>query len=200
MGSFLLTETVDRRPEIGLDSYDRFFPNQDTVPNGGFGNLIALPLQKKPREHGNSIFVDENFIPYNDQWAFLSSVERMKASAIEMLVEDAARRGRIIGVRMVLSEDDDEPWTAPPSRIRPELPLSEPLPEEVIVVLGNQVYVEKVGLASLPSGFKSSYTTYWGYPFVSRMPLSFIKSTGFPAKNRPMKITLFMKQQFRKHD
>ncbi len=50
---------MERRPEIGLDSYDRFFPSQDTLPRGGFGNLIALPLQKKPRdaERGNSLFL-----------------------------------------------------------------------------------------------------------------------------------------------
>ena len=57
----LLTETMERRPELGLDSYDRFFPNQDTLPRGGFGNLIALPLQKRPRDSGNSVFVDERF-------------------------------------------------------------------------------------------------------------------------------------------
>jgi hypothetical protein len=50
LGSFLLTETMERRPDIGLDSYDRLFPNQDTLPQGGFGNLIALPLQKQARE------------------------------------------------------------------------------------------------------------------------------------------------------
>ena len=44
LGAHLLTETMERRPGIGLDSYDRFFPNQDTLPQGGFGNLIALPL------------------------------------------------------------------------------------------------------------------------------------------------------------
>ena len=69
LGSYLLTRTMENRPEIGLDSYDRFFPNQDTMPKGGFGNLIALPLQKKPRESDNSVFVDENFEPYPDQWA-----------------------------------------------------------------------------------------------------------------------------------
>ena len=54
LGSFLITETMDQRPEIGLESYDSFFPKQDTIPQGGFGNLIAIPLQKKPREKGNS--------------------------------------------------------------------------------------------------------------------------------------------------
>ena len=67
MGTFLLSQTMEHRAEIGLDSYDRFFSSQDTLPRGGFGNLIALPLQKKPRENGNSVFVNENFIPYEDQ-------------------------------------------------------------------------------------------------------------------------------------
>lgn len=57
---------MDKHPELGFESYDRLFPNQDTLPKGGFGNLIALPLQKKPREQGNSVFVDDNFVPYAD--------------------------------------------------------------------------------------------------------------------------------------
>lgn len=66
MGSALITETMERRPEIGFSSYDRFFPNQDTMPLGGFGNLIALPLQRRAREVGNSVFVDEDLKPYED--------------------------------------------------------------------------------------------------------------------------------------
>jgi hypothetical protein len=60
LGSFLLTETMEERPDIGLDSYDRLFPNQDTMPHGGFGNLIALPLQRRARDHANSVFLDEH--------------------------------------------------------------------------------------------------------------------------------------------
>jgi hypothetical protein len=63
LGSHVLTETMERRPDIGLDSYDRFFPNQDTLPRGGFGNLIALPLQKLPRSRGNSVFIDDGGMP-----------------------------------------------------------------------------------------------------------------------------------------
>jgi hypothetical protein len=59
LGAMILTETMERRPDIGLDSYDRFFPNQDTLPQGGFGNLIALPLQKQARECGNTEFLDD---------------------------------------------------------------------------------------------------------------------------------------------
>jgi len=147
MGSFLLTETMERRPEIGFDSYDRFFPNQDTMPQGGFGNLIALPLQKRPREQENSVFVDKEFAPYEDQWAFLSSLRRMKRGEVEAIVDEAQRRGRILGVRMVpIDEHEDQPWSAPPSRRPKELHLTEPLPECVHLVLGNQIYIERDGL------------------------------------------------------
>ena len=111
LGSHILTETMERRPDIGLDSYDRFFPNQDTLPQGGFGNLIALPLQKQPRELGNSVFLDEQCVPYPDQWAFLSGVRRIARSRVEEVVRDAERRGRIVGVRMALpDEEETEPW------------------------------------------------------------------------------------------
>jgi hypothetical protein len=74
LGTHILTQTMEHRPDIGLDSYDRLFPNQDTLPQGGLGNLISLPLQKRPRELGNSVFVDERFAPLPDQWEFLSSM------------------------------------------------------------------------------------------------------------------------------
>ncbi len=77
VGCYLLTKTMERRHQIGLDSYDRFFPNQDTMPKGGFGNLIALPLQKGPREQGNSVFVDSDFQPFSDQWGFLSGINKI---------------------------------------------------------------------------------------------------------------------------
>lgn len=71
LGIFLLTETMEQRHQLDMKSYDRLFPNQDTMPRGGFGNLIALPLQKTPAEKGNSVFVDDNLRPYEDQWLFL---------------------------------------------------------------------------------------------------------------------------------
>jgi len=119
VGSHLLTETMESRPEIGLASYDRLFPNQDTLPKGGFGNLIALPLQKRPREAGNSVFLDDEFNPYSDQWAFLSSVRRIVRAQAESLARDAQRRNRITGVQLPIDEqEEDMPWKSPPSRIR----------------------------------------------------------------------------------
>jgi len=143
LGAFILTETMDRRPEIGLDSYDRFFPSQDTMPKGGFGNLIALPLQKKPREKGNSVFLDDNLMPYQDQWAFLSTIKKMSLSAVEKIINQAENRGGIVGVRIVATDGDDvEPWLEPPSR-KKEIPVTGPLPDQIKLVLGNQIYIEK---------------------------------------------------------
>src|SRR5262245_17525355 len=148
LGSYLLTETMERRPDIGLSSYDRFFPNQDTLPHGGFGNLIALPLQKQPRDLGNSIFLDDQMAPHADQWAFLSTVQRIGRTMIEDLVRDAERRGRVVGVRLPqMEEEDPEPWMAPPSRRRKETPIDGPLPDSLELVVGNEVYIAKDGLA-----------------------------------------------------
>ena len=146
LGAFLVTATMDRYPDIGFDSYDRFFPSQDTMPSGGFGNLIALPLQAKPRENGNSIFVDDDFRPFEDQWAYLSTVRKMTASEVTGLVANAAERGRILRVRIPLADDDDEPWTAAPSRKRSEAKIEGPLPETVELVLGNCVYIDRTSL------------------------------------------------------
>jgi len=147
MGALLLTQTMERRPEIGLDSYDRFFPSQDTLPRGGFGNLIALPLQKKPRENGNSLFLDQTFVPYHDQWAFLSSLRRMNRQEVGALVCGSERQDEFLGIRLpVTDENDDQPWAAPPSRRSKEPEIVGPLPEQVDLVLGNQVYVPKADL------------------------------------------------------
>lgn len=149
LGSYLLTETMERRPDIGLGSYDRFFPNQDTLPKGGFGNLIALPLQKQARLRGNSVFLDDQLRPHEDQWAFLGSLQRISRTRAQAIVRDAEHRGKIIGVRAVLTmeEDGDAPWTAPPSRRRKGPPITGPLPETVDLVLGDQIYIAKEGLA-----------------------------------------------------
>jgi hypothetical protein len=95
LGAAILTRTMERRYQLGLDSYDRFFPSQDTMPKGGFGNLIALPLQHMPRGHGNSVFLDAEFNPHPDQWALLSCVRRMAFSEVENVVQEAERSGPV---------------------------------------------------------------------------------------------------------
>jgi len=150
LGATILTRTMERRHQLGLDSYDRFFPSQDTMPKGGFGNLIALPLQHLPRSHGNSVFLAADFNPHPDQWAFLSSIRRMSFPEIETLVRDAERSGEIIGVRCSVTDDDssEDPWALPPSRKKKDQPIPGPLPLSVKIVRSNLVYVEKEGLPS----------------------------------------------------
>jgi superfamily II DNA or RNA helicase/very-short-patch-repair endonuclease len=146
LGSHILTETMERRPEVGFGSYDRLFPNQDTLPKGGFGNLIALPLQKQARQRGNTSFVDDQFLPYADQWSLLAGLRRISRAQVEALVRDAEAKGRVIGVPMALNDEaDDRPWTAPPSRRR-ESPILEPLPESLELILADQIYIARVNL------------------------------------------------------
>jgi len=148
-GCALLTQTMERRHRLGLDSYDRLFPNQDTMPKGGFGSLIALPLQPVPARSGNSLFVDSTFKPYTDQWAFLKSVNRLPGTLVKTIEEEASRKGKIVGVRLCLNEDTgDQPWDMPPSGRKKSITLAGAVPARVDVVSANLIYIDK---ASLPS-------------------------------------------------
>lgn len=147
LGASLLTETMERRPEIGFGSYDRFFPSQDIMPLGGFGNLIALPLQGQARRQGNSLFVDERLRPYDDQWAFLSTLSLLDTHDASRMVADAEMRGRVLGVRMpVEDEHAAEPWKMTPSRRPAPPPANEPVPARLDIVLADQIYIDRTGL------------------------------------------------------
>ena len=86
LGTLILIRAIAQRHTIGFDSYDRFFPHQDTLPKGGFGNLIALPLQRIPRKSGNSVFIDEDFNAYPDQWEYLSKVKLLSTDEITAIL------------------------------------------------------------------------------------------------------------------
>ena len=150
MGSYLITETMERRPDIGFGSYDRLFPNQDTLPSGGFGNLIALPLQQEARVAGNSVFLDEEMKPYMDQWAAMSRIKKVSRDRLEKWVSDGEQKGRVVGVRCVAFDDDEEadkkPWLASPSRRMKEEPITGTMPKRVLVRLSDQIYLAKSDL------------------------------------------------------
>ena len=152
MGCFLLTQAMSRRHDLSMSSYDRLFPNQDTMPAGGFGNLIALPLQQEPRGLGNTVFVDDAFDPYADQWSFLAGVRRISLGTVERIASDAARRGQVLGVCSSEMEGGEiaTPWRLAPSRNRePEmLRLKAPLPQQLAATLAQRLYVNKAALPS----------------------------------------------------
>ena len=151
LGTLLLTRTMNRRPEIGFKSYDRLFPSQDSMPSGGFGNLIALPLQRHAREKGNSVFVDDELRPHDDQWAYLSTLQRLSPAEVTAIIckAEAEMPGGLIGVRLPVDDENaDEPWKMTPSRRRQGPAIKEPVPEQINVVLADQVYVDRTGMPS----------------------------------------------------
>lgn len=148
LGSYLITETMSQHHQLGMESYDRLFPNQDVMPKGGFGNLIALPLQKEARKMGNTEFLDEQFHPHADQWAYLASRRRMNRQEVQVLVEEAAKHNRITGVAFSSPEDENPPWAVQRATKKPLLAFRGQVPSRLKVTIANQLYIEKEGLPS----------------------------------------------------
>lgn len=133
LGTCLLRETMIERAELDLASYDRFFPSQDLLPKGGFGNLIALPLQKTCRELGNTEFVDERLRPWPDQWAFLSTVKLLSPPQVEGLLE-----------RLAPVEVGPGTWASAPRAPQ----RRHPAPASLACTVDASLSVEKAGLPS----------------------------------------------------
>jgi len=134
LGMRLLRETMNVRADIDLASYDRFFPNQDFVPSGGFGNLIALPLQKKSRADGNTEFInpdDPELSPYTDQWDFLSRIERITATQLEVLLEKVPALMVGAGIE---------------KQVSPFVRSRYPAPKQLQCIFGARISVEKSGM------------------------------------------------------
>lgn len=142
-GLMLLTDAMARSPTLAMDSYDRLFPSQDVLPKGGFGNLIALPLQREAREQGNTLFLDERLEPHPDQWAYLDTRPLIDARRLDDLLAAGERDSRLLTVGEE-SPDEATPW-------RPTRPLSErlattTLPAAVHATLAQRLYVKRADL------------------------------------------------------
>ncbi len=149
LGSLILTKTMEDRHEIKFKAYDRFFPNQDFLPRGGFGNLIALPLNGQAAKAGNSVFIDDQFQAIPDQWLYLKNIQRLSLRQMEDLVSTSEREGNIVGVRLSVADgEQDDPWTLPPSKKKKEKPISVPLPSSIEVIQSNMLFIESSGLPS----------------------------------------------------
>lgn len=144
LGTALISHTCARTRQLTLGSYDRLFPNQDTMPKGGFGNLIALPLQRQPRDQGCSVFVDAAFRPYPDQWAFLAGLKPMAPNDLEPTILRVTGRAHPLDVTFIDEEDQRQPWKrADAAKGR----LPGVMPKALTVTHANGIYFEK---ASLP--------------------------------------------------
>lgn len=144
--TFALTLTLEKHPEIGLDSYDRIIPNQDTMPRGGLGSLIALPLQRSARMVDNSVFVNDDWVPYPDQWAFLASLHRLDNTTFNILLHRARGDNRALLPTSADTVNSSQPWSfflplwgAPDllhhHKEEPTTPIN--------LVLANRIYIEQ---------------------------------------------------------
>jgi hypothetical protein len=146
MGSYLITETMSNRHELDMRSYDRLFPNQDTMPKGGFGNLIALPLQKQARLSDNTVFLDRDLNPYPDQWKYLSDLQKMSRMDVQTFVAEVSRRRNVIGLSIPQTYETSKPWERTSGR---QIKLKCKLPESITAVLANQIYIKENSLPSM---------------------------------------------------
>ena len=133
LGNAILTEAMTRNGQMSFNSYDRFFPNQDYLPEGGFGNLVALPLQGQARRKENSVFVDNDFLVYKDQWAFLYNLKKIQESTIDQLLRLHSQEE--LGKLPMSSEN--KPWVTP----LPQNITQEDFHAKVEIVKADKLYI-----------------------------------------------------------
>jgi len=134
LGNAILTEAMNRDGKIGFKSYDRFFPNQDTLPEGGLGNLVALPLQGNARRNGNSVFVNEFFEQYPDQWQYLLNVEKLSEEALEELLKQNANT---LPLGDLSKTSESRPWEVP---VASKIERAD-FVSELVITRSNMLYI-----------------------------------------------------------
>lgn len=133
LGNAILTEAMTRNGQMSFNSYDRFFPNQDYLPEGGFGNLVALPLQGQARRKENSVFVDNDFLVYKNQWAFLYNLKKIRESTVDQLLR--LHYQEELGKLSMSSEN--KPWVTP----LPQNITQEDFHAKVEIIKADKLYI-----------------------------------------------------------
>lgn len=140
LGNAILTEAMSCDAHLSFKSYDRFFPNQDTLPEGGLGNLVALPLQGMARRKGNCVFVDEDFNAYADQWEMLSQIHKLSEVELDMLLR--LHTEPTLGELSKTSEE--KPWETPKMDMMP----TDCYPKEIVLTRANMLYIPLISLSA----------------------------------------------------
>jgi superfamily II DNA or RNA helicase len=143
LGTAIISHTCTRTRQLKLNSYDRLFPNQDTMPKGGFGNLIALPLQRRPRDSNRSVFVDNELVPYADQWAYLATIQSLPTHDIDPIILRATGGVHPLDVTFIDDEDLAIPWKRSHTSTGR---LTGDMPKSLTVTLADLIYFEKAQL------------------------------------------------------
>lgn len=135
LGSLLLSKTMEIS-NISISSFDRMFPNQDTLPKGGYGNLIALPFQNEPAKYGNTLFVDRNFILIKDQIQYLSSIHKL--TEIEVFEKIKQLSNETIDISHEIVDMRTE--------IKVKSKNNIDYPKNIKITLKDMVYIDKANL------------------------------------------------------
>lgn len=130
---------MNKEVHLSFKSYDRFFPNQDTLPKGGLGNLVALPLQGQARRNGHSVFVDEDFRPFPDQWGFLLGVQKLSNSVIDEILQKHAS-----ALVELTKSCERKPWDLPKTD---SIALSD-FPSSLTLTRANMLYIPLLCLSA----------------------------------------------------
>lgn len=141
LGNAILTEAMEREGRMSFKSYDRFFPNQDYMPQGGFGNLVALPLQGQARKQGNSLFVDGDFIPYEDQWSYLQQMRKMSSADVDTIL---LKHGSSEPLGELSKSKESAPWERPLTKL---MTVSD-FPSKVKLVRASGIYIPIHGFSA----------------------------------------------------
>lgn len=140
LGNLILSEAMNRESRISFKSYDRFFPNQDALPDGGLGNLVALPLQGKARRNGNSVFVDKDFNVYPDQWRVLMNVSKLT----ETLVDNIIGKHNVDSLGEFSKSSENKPWEPPAI----EVLTKSDFPKNIVLIRANMLYIPLSNLSA----------------------------------------------------
>lgn len=164
MGNTILSEAMNRNGRVSFRSYDRFFPNQDHLPEGGLGNLVALPLQGKARRNNNSVFVDNDFVPYYDQWAYLKEVKRLSVDTLEQVLSQHPLTQEL---GELSSSTEKKPW-------EPAQPVSitfDDFKPDMELVRSNMLYIPIASLSSKAINHLKRIAAFKNPEFYSRQAM-----------------------------
>ena len=174
-GSALLTKGAESVNLKDFKTYDRMLPAQEHLPDGGLGNLIALPLQGQALQQGNSAFVDESWDAYPNQWEYLKSVQKISKTFIEeksALWSTDGELGTLAKTEDI--EDTEKPW-----KKLPVLFHKEDAAQPLSITLANGIYIDAAGVKPRLQNALRRLAAYSNPEFYKK------KALGFSTRNIP---------------
>lgn len=161
LGNTILTQAMEHNGRITFKSYDRFFPNQDRLPHGGLGNLVALPLQGRARKMANSLFVNEAFAPYEDQWTYLLGVKKISETVVDELL---VKYGTLSEFGELSTTSEEKPWNTPPSH---DITKND-FPQKVCIIKSNMLYIPLKGISGKTLNYLKRIASFKNPEFYAR--------------------------------